>query len=35
MMKADFPLTTKALLTEVWKRMRDKKLQDLKLHFGS
>ncbi len=34
MMKADFPLSTKALLTEVWNRMRDKKLQDLKLHFG-
>ena len=34
MMKADFPLSTKALLSEVWQRMRDKKLNDLKLHFG-
>lgn len=34
MMKADFPLSTKAVLTEVWNRMRDQKLQDLKLHFG-
>ena len=34
MMKADFPLSTKSLLTEVWTRMRDKKLNDLKLHFG-
>ena len=34
MMKADFPLSTKALLTEVWTRMRNKKLNDLKLHFG-
>ena len=34
MMKADFPLSTKALINEVWKRMRDKKLNDLKLHFG-
>ncbi len=34
MMKADFPLSTKALLSEVWTRFRDKKLQDLKLHFG-
>lgn len=34
MMKADFPLSTKALLAKVWQRMRDQKLQDLKLHFG-
>lgn len=34
MMKSDFPLTTKALLTEVMNRMKEKKLQDLKLHFG-
>ncbi len=34
MMKADFPLSTKAVLAEVWKRMRDKKLRDLQLHFG-
>ena len=32
--KSDFPLYTKALVTEVWKRLRDKKLRDLKLHFG-
>lgn len=31
MLKADFPLSTKAVLTEVWER---KKLQDLKSHFG-
>jgi len=35
MMKADFPLSTKEVLASVWKRMRDKKLNDLKLHFGS
>ena len=34
MMKSDFPLSTKALLSEVMTRMKDKKLQDLKLHFG-
>lgn len=34
MMKADFPLSTKALLADVWKRMRDKKLRDLQLHFS-
>ena len=34
MMKSDFPLYTKAHVTEVWKRLRDKKLRDLKLHFG-
>ena len=34
MMKADFPLSTKSLLAEVWTRMRDKKLRDLQLHFG-
>ena len=35
MMKAEFPLSTKECITEVWKRQRDKKLQDLKLHFGN
>ncbi len=35
MMKADFPLSTKECITEVWKRRQDKKLQDLKLHFTS
>ena len=34
MMKADFPLSTKAVLASVWKRMRDKKLRDLQLHFS-
>ena len=34
MMKADFPLSTKKLITEVKQRMQQKKLQDLKLHFG-
>jgi hypothetical protein len=34
MMKADFPLSTKALITEVWTNMKNKKLLDLKLHFG-
>lgn len=34
MMKADFPLSTKTLVTEVWKRMHDKKLQDLVSHFN-
>lgn len=34
MMKAEFPLSTKALLTKVWQRMRDKKLQELQLHFS-
>ncbi len=35
MMKADFPLSTKECITEVWKRRQDKKMQDLKLHFTS
>lgn len=35
MMKADFPLSTKDCITEVWKRRQDKKMQDLKLHFTS
>lgn len=34
MMKADFPLSTKSLLTKVWKRMRDEKIERLKAHFG-
>lgn len=34
MMKADFPLSTKALVSEVWKRMHDQKLQDLVSHFS-
>ena len=35
MMKADFPLSTKECITEVWKRRQNKKMQDLKLHFTS
>ncbi len=35
MMKADFPLSTKECITEVWKRRQGKKMQDLKLHFTS
>ncbi|MBO4600601.1 MAG: 3'-5' exonuclease [Bacteroidales bacterium] len=35
MMKAEFPLSTKACITEVWKRMRDMKLLDLKRHFSN
>lgn len=35
MMKADFPLSTKECISEVWKRRQDKKMQDLKLHFTS
>ena len=34
MMKADFPLSTKECITEVWKRRQAQKLQDLKLHFS-
>lgn len=34
MMKADFPLSTKALLAKVWQRMRDEKLERLKAHFS-
>lgn len=35
MMKSVFPLSTKSCITEIWHRMRDKKLNDLKLHFGA
>lgn len=35
MMKAEFPLSTKECITEVWKRQREKKIQNLKLHFSS
>ncbi len=35
MMKADFPLSTKQVLTSVWNRMRDHKLEQLRMHFGS
>ena len=35
MMKADFPLSTKECISEVWKRRQERKIQDLKLHFSS
>lgn len=35
MMKAEFPLSTKELITEIYNRIQDKKLNDLKLHFGN
>ena len=34
MMKADFPLSTKACITRVWERMRDNEIFGLKSHFG-
>jgi len=33
MMKSDFPLSTKKLITEIWERRRKKKLDDLVKHF--
>ena len=33
MMKADFPLSTKKVITEIWERKRRLKLEDLRLHF--
>ncbi len=33
MMKSDFPLSTKKLITEIWDRRRKKKLDDLVKHF--
>ena len=35
MIKSDFPLSTKKLVTAIWERKKQKKLNDLKLHFGS
>ena len=35
MMKADFPLSTKEVITQIFHRLRDKKLQDLKAHFNA
>ena len=35
MMKSDFPLSTKKLITQIWDRRKQKKLDELKLHFGS
>lgn len=34
MMKADFPISTKACITRVWERMRSNDILDLKSHFG-
>lgn len=33
MMKSDFPLSTKKLITEIWQRRKQKKLDALKAHF--
>ena len=33
MMKADFPLSTKACITEVWNRLQKKQIEALKSHF--
>ena len=35
MMKADFPLSTKKVITEIWNREKEIKLELLKYHFGS
>jgi DNA polymerase-3 subunit epsilon len=35
MMKSDFPLSTKRLITDIWNRKKQRKLDDLKAHFGS
>lgn len=35
MMKSDFPLSTKRLITAIWDRRKQKKINDLKSHFGS
>ena len=34
MMKSDFPLSTKKLITEIWNRKKQLKLEQLKAHFG-
>ena len=34
MMKSDFPLSTKKVITDIWNRMRDIKMELLKYHFG-
>ena len=34
MMKSDFPLSTKKLITEIWDGMKQRKLDQLKAHFG-
>lgn len=35
MMKSDFPLSTKRLITAIWERRKQKKINALKEHFGS
>ena len=35
MMKSDFPLSTKKLITQIWDRRKQKKIDALKSHFGS
>ena len=35
MMKSDFPLSTKKLITEIWDRKKQRKLEQLKAHFGN
>ena len=35
MMKSDFPLSTKKLITQIWERQRQRKLDALKAHFGN
>lgn len=35
MMKSDFPLSTKKLITEIWDRKKQRKLDQLKAHFGN
>jgi len=34
MMKADFPLSTKKVITDIWNRMKEIKIEMLKYHFG-
>ncbi|MBR1549601.1 MAG: 3'-5' exonuclease [Bacteroidales bacterium] len=35
MMKSDFPLSTKKLISQIWDRRKQKKIDALKSHFGS
>jgi len=35
MMKSDFPLSTKKLIGEIWDRKKQRKLDQLKAHFGN
>ncbi len=34
MMKADFPLSTKKVITDIWNHMKEVKIEMLKYHFG-